>query len=232
MREEPLRLPRDLDGWIDEDLIDSEAAARSTDLLARLQAASLGLTEPLPFYQDPEERRLTAEALSQERIRILSSRPELDGQVVGLVAHEIDQETRLPTASHPVIMETADWKALQRLSIERLYFHHRAGPMGYRAVEVGTGGRSVAKLLSKAKTNQVVVYRDGDPCNLRRSNLGVVPRGTQYRAHGHLPARPSDGRPTYTTRDGRTLTKRKAWGSGPKERLAEVLVGGEEPDQI
>lgn len=119
-------------------------------------------------------------------------------------------------AAHPVVMDAGDWRGLKTLGYDTLY-------IARHGVAVGAGCRSVAKLICNAADHEVVVFRDGDRFNLRRENMAVIPRGTHYRATGHRPALPSDGKATYQTRDGRTKTKRKAWGKGPKERLAEVL---------
>lgn len=123
-------------------------------------------------------------------------------------------------AAHPVVMDVGDWRGLKTLGYDTLY-------VARHGVAVGAGCRSVAKLICNAADHEVVVFRDGDRFNLRRENMAVIPRGTHYRATGLRPVLPSDGKATYQTRDGRTKTKRKAWGKGPKERLAAILENGE-----
>lgn len=119
-------------------------------------------------------------------------------------------------STHAVMLEAGDWEALRSMSYSRLH-------VADHGVSVGTGSRSVAKLIAAAGNHEVVVFRDGDRFNLRRSNLVVIPRGLHYRATGHYPQKLMDGRMTHLLHDGRTKTKRAAWGLTPQHRLAAIL---------
>ncbi|MFK8253481.1 hypothetical protein [Ancylobacter terrae] len=122
---------------------------------------------------------------------------------------------RRVVSTHAVTMEAGDWAALQSMGYHRLH-------VADNGVSVGTGSRSVAKLIANAGNGEVVVFRDGDRFNLRRENLVVIPWSLHYRATGHYPPLLSDGRMTHRQND-RTKTKRKAWGLSPQHRLAAIL---------
>jgi hypothetical protein len=123
---------------------------------------------------------------------------------------------RRAVATHPVMLEAADWQALQSMGYDRLHVAHHG-------VAVGTGNRSVAKLIACAGNHEQVVFRDGDSFNLCRSNLVVIPRSLHYRATGHYPQLLSDGRMTMIYASGRTRTKPEKWGLNPQQRLAAIL---------
>jgi hypothetical protein len=121
----------------------------------------------------------------------------------------------------PAIISPDDWQLLCRWKLDSLRIvsgHVRA---------CGGGGNSrplVARFLTNTMSggNVVVRYRNGNPLDLRRSNIAVVPRGVllQIEKEKNTPL-PTNN--TVTLRDGRVRTRRKPKYPNAAERLREML---------
>lgn len=80
---------------------------------------------------------------------------------------------RMPLARHgvEVVIDTADLNAIADAGISLQWSQ---GPDNYPRVNIpGCGTHAIARLILGAQQGERVVYRDGDPLNLRRSNLTV-----------------------------------------------------------
>ncbi len=77
------------------------------------------------------------------------------------------------------VVDAADLEALRAAGYSTRWFLNRSGS-GHPYVRVASrryagGVETVARIILQPGRNRVVSYRDGDPLNLRRANLMVMP---------------------------------------------------------
>lgn len=80
----------------------------------------------------------------------------------------------LASTTERVRMQQFDFERLMQLGFSRFWFlsSNGRGPAYVRCKGKTDGGQfSLARLLMRPRSNQVVRYRDGNPLNLRRDNL-------------------------------------------------------------
>jgi hypothetical protein len=121
-------------------------------------------------------------------------------------------------AGLPVILSPGDWDTLTRWKLTRL-----AVVSGRVVADVGNRSRPlVARFITSVPRNTLIVYRNGNALDLRRSNLALIPRGLLVQAAKEADEPPE--RPAFVVlRNGRIRTPRKRALPPAKERIATLL---------
>lgn len=118
------------------------------------------------------------------------------------------------------LLDARDWAYLQRWKFTRL----RVGSGKVRAC--GKGNSVVAdRFLLNASLNHIVFHRNGNPLDLRRSNLVAISRKLLLQADVEK-ARPADYHDVdFQMRDGRWRSRRKPLSLSAQDRVAALMAG-------
>ncbi len=117
------------------------------------------------------------------------------------------------------IIDPRDWAFLKKWKLDRL----SVSSFGVHASGKGKGPRPlVSRFLTNATLTDVVLYRNGNLFDLRRSNLAVVPRSLVKWAKRPEPTA-EELATDVKLRDGRTRARRKLPSPSARERLAAQL---------
>lgn len=117
------------------------------------------------------------------------------------------------------IIDPRDWAILKKWKLDRL----SVSSFGVHASGKGKGPRPlVGRFLTNAAITHVVLYRNGNLFDLRRSNLAVVPRSLVIWANRPEPTA-QELAADVKLRDGRTRARRKRPKPSARERLAAQL---------
>lgn len=119
------------------------------------------------------------------------------------------------------ILDRRDWAILRKWKLDRL----SVSSFGVHASGKVKGPRPlVGRFLTNATPTHVLLYRNGNLFDLRRSNLAVVPRSLVIWANRPEPTAQKLAA-DVKLRDGRTTVRRKRTSPSARERLAAKLRG-------
>jgi hypothetical protein len=119
------------------------------------------------------------------------------------------------------LLDAADWRALCRWKLDRLRVS------GGKVRAWGTGrecGFIVDRFLLNASRNEIVFHRNGNPLDLRRSNIVAVSRNLLRQAEVEKARGPNPSGTVYLS-DGRTRTRRRPMVPSAVDRVAALMVG-------
>ena len=128
----------------------------------------------------------------------------------------------VPTG-HAVIICPKGWRTLQRWKLTRLRIVKGAL---YAAGEGRAAGFAAARFLLNASGNHVARHRNGNPFDIRLSNIVAISRGLMKQAKIEAARGPDYGR-DITMRDGRRRSCRRPAVPSAGQRTAKALAAPE-----